>query len=875
MRQRSLIRQRKTKKRRTHGRTPLNRTCEGSITVFLSFLLIFLASFIFTTLEGARIKASEAMLGMITEMAGNSALGGYYYPLFKEYGLLAVDGGFGKKEYSVSSLEKEMNRYLTCFYDTSEGGLLSGNGASLKIRDTKTLLTDEMSGLRAQIKEEAMFEGAELILDVFTENEMFKSAGVLKEVYDKQAEAMEAAAAVTKEVLNLMTLIDGVLTTDTGLFLLEEGEPKAAESFLKQLGLKDEAYMRSTYGNPRIYSAVRPGIICVTDLTDRFYSLMSDIDKQNDRIASQEKYINILKDELETLDREILELSTEKVETEEALKVLRNEIKELKTAIKEIEASKADEEPGSVEAKETPDPSLISLTDFKEWLKVKENTRDQLLEHLELIKMDMEEKCGIQKLLEEAVPDNEEILDGLYAEKEKTVRASADLYGTVSRVISRARDNSKEAMKCLALLKVKQEAAKAVADGYAGFLEETEGLPGEVLEGLLEDTVNLKAYVTLEKSGYDTDKMLQNLGEDMLFLSKAALPQIDSHDTVSMEKAIRNAEDWLGEMNYDHLKFNYGGIKAGDDTGKNVKNTLKEAMAGGLLKYLGVTEVSDKKLNGQDLPSGGEWGEKEEDIFEAFSKMSDFLENCDPAETLKQAGEELGFDLMTEVWMANHFSDLTDPGKDTMLEYEREYVLSGKESDALNLASAALKLAAFRTVFTFASLLADGERTGEATVLAASVTGITGIPALLYVVKYAILTVWAMEEALVEVSALLMGRKVPVFYPAGRIQISEILTMTGSRVKEKAETIGVYAPGIDYLTYITLLSFFEGLEKKELRIADLIQENLRLKYRDSFRIKNAVTFVAFSASVTAEQRFKTGFFVPQAYVLSTEKEISY
>ncbi len=812
---------------------------------------------------------------MISEMAGNSALGGYYYPLFKEYGLLAVDGGFGKKEFSASSLEKEMNRYLTYFYDNSEGGLLSGTNASLKIKDTKTLLTDENAGLRAQIKEEAMFEGAELILDGFTGNEMFKSADVLKEVYDKQAEAMEAAAAVTEELLRLMTLVDGVVTTDTGLSLSEEGEPKASESFLKQLGLKDEAYMKSTYGNPRIYSVVRPGIINISSMINHYYRLMSDLNDQNDRIASKEKYIRILKDELETLDREMAELSVEKDETEKTLNITRSEIKDLKALIKELEASKANEILESKEAEETPAPFETSLTDCKERLKTKEDTLDQLLEHLELIGMDMEERSEIQELLNRAIPENEEILDGLYAEKERIIRAAADNYGAVSRVISRARDNSKEAMKCLGVLFAKQKTAELVADGYARFLKENEGLPGEILEGLLEDTVNLKAYVTLEKSGYDTEKMLQTLGEDMICLNKAALPQIASTDTAGMEKALKNAEAWLGEMSYDNLKFNYGGIKAGDNTGKNVKNTLKEAMAGGLLKYLGVADVSDKKLNGLDLPSGGEWDEKEEDIFEAFSKMSDFLENCDPAETLKQAGEELSFDLMTEVWMANHFSDRTDPGKDTMLEYEREYVLSGKESDALNLATAALKLAAFRTVFTFASLLADGERTGEATVLAASVAGITGIPALLYVVKYAILTVWAMEEALVEVSALLLGRKVPVFYPAGRIRISEIFTMTGSRVKEKAETIGVYAPGIDYMTYITLLSFFEGLEKKELRIADLIQENMRLKYRDHFRIKNAVTSVSFSTEVTADQRFKTGFFVPQAYVLSTEKEISY
>ena len=210
-----------------------------------------------------------------------------------------------------------------------------------------------------------------------------------------------------------------------------------------------------------------------------------------------------------------------------------------------------------------------------------------------------------------------------------------------------------------------------------------------------------------------------------------------------------------------------------------------------------------------------------------------------------------------------------------MLTYEREYVLCGKHSDSENLAATALRLTALRSVFTFTSLIADPQRNGEVTALAMSISGFSGLPALLYVVKYLILTVWAVEEALVEVCALLAGRKVPVYSATGRIGIGEILTMTSERVREKAAAVSGITPGADYSQYLTLLSLIEGLNKKELRIADLIQENLRLKYRDSFRIKNCITELDFKSSVKAGSRFNTGFFPESAYEAETEKSICF
>ena len=66
---------------------------KGSITVFLSLVLVLLFSFLLTTLEAARIRGATAYVSMITDLAGDSVLASYYYPLFENYRIFGIDAG--------------------------------------------------------------------------------------------------------------------------------------------------------------------------------------------------------------------------------------------------------------------------------------------------------------------------------------------------------------------------------------------------------------------------------------------------------------------------------------------------------------------------------------------------------------------------------------------------------------------------------------------------------------------------------------------------------------------------------------------------------------------------------------------------------------
>ncbi len=65
------------------------------------------------------------------------------------------------------------------------------------------------------------------------------------------------------------------------------------------------------------------------------------------------------------------------------------------------------------------------------------------------------------------------------------------------------------------------------------------------------------------------------------------------------------------------------------------------------------------------------------------------------------------------------------------------------------------------------SLLKDPEKRREAELLAAAITGASGIAPLVSVTTFFILTVWALAESVEDVKALLEGGKVP-FLKQGR-----------------------------------------------------------------------------------------------------------
>ena len=197
--------------------------------------------------------------------------------------------------------------------------------------------------------------------------------------------------------------------------------------------------------------------------------------------------------------------------------------------------------------------------------------------------------------------------------------------------------------------------------------------------------------------------------------------------------------------------------------------------------------------------------------------------------------------------------------KESVLRYEQEYILSGKESDKDNLASSVKKITAVRTICNYISLLADSSRQKEAYTAAIAIAGFTGLEPLVEVLKSVILLVWAYEEGVVDTAVLLHGKKLPVIKQPSELTLSfeELLLFKKTLVQKKAaELSNQEKTGIGYLEYLYLFFCIQKQKQILYRMADIIQFNMKKRYHESFLLKEAV----FGCKVKGDYFIPTVFF---------------
>ncbi len=94
------------------------------------------------------------------------------------------------------------------------------------------------------------------------------------------------------------------------------------------------------------------------------------------------------------------------------------------------------------------------------------------------------------------------------------------------------------------------------------------------------------------------------------------------------------------------------------------------------------------------------------------------------------------------------------------LDYEMEYLLSGKASDEKNLKSAVRQLLLMREGVNYMFLLRDAKRLAEAQSLALAISSAAMLPVLEEPVKHGILLAWAYAESISDVRILMSGGKI-------------------------------------------------------------------------------------------------------------------
>lgn len=217
------------------------------------------------------------------------------------------------------------------------------------------------------------------------------------------------------------------------------------------------------------------------------------------------------------------------------------------------------------------------------------------------------------------------------------------------------------------------------------------------------------------------------------------------------------------------------------------------------------SEISDKKVTKKDLASkrSGQKGSLE----------------------LKKHHSGLTCDLLFREYLLDHFPDYLSGESSGKLDYQIEYIIAGKKSDEANLKSVVRRLLLLREGLNYFYCAKDPAMNGEAGSLAAALIGWTGVPALVSVLKHALLLGWAYGESLMDVRTLLDGGKIPLAKSAGTWAVTlenlgrldTLLEQGGSSRKE----------GIAYQGYLRILLNLQSVSVQKKRGLDLVELNLQ------------------------------------------------
>lgn len=258
--------------------------------------------------------------------------------------------------------------------------------------------------------------------------------------------------------------------------------------------------------------------------------------------------------------------------------------------------------------------------------------------------------------------------------------------------------------------------------------------------------------------------------------------------------------------------------RQGEKKKNEIVEFVKQIKKDGIIQYVADGELSEKEIYTSTLPS-------------KTIKMNQG-DDWDNYGATKEAVRK----ALVGQYIFDKFVCYTGKAKTLPLDYEIEYILEGKSSDKENLSAIANKLIAIREGFNLLYLMQDSAKRDEAYMMAAAITGFTGMPAIIRITQFLILGAWAYAESVVDVKDLLGGYKVNMMKSEDEwnLSLSSIKNLTsGDENKENRN-------GLSYEDYLRFLLFTQNKSEQIYRILDVIELNAKNRYNNNFSFSECI-----------------------------------
>ena len=194
--------------------------------------------------------------------------------------------------------------------------------------------------------------------------------------------------------------------------------------------------------------------------------------------------------------------------------------------------------------------------------------------------------------------------------------------------------------------------------------------------------------------------------------------------------------------------------------------------------------------------------------------------------TMKEKDNGAGDTIFFNLYLIDKFGNAANKKKNTVLDYEMEYLLGGKASDKDNLEYVIGRIRILRFAVNYGYLLTDKDMQMEVDTLATTLSAVFLSPEIRPVIKHALLLAWAYGESLTDVKTLLAGKKVPAVKSkeSWNLTLDGLLELAKNRsIPEGKET----EEGNSYEQYLQMMLVLKSKEELSMRALDLVEINLR------------------------------------------------
>lgn len=773
--------------------------------MFLSLTMLLILALIGTILEGTRVHTAWnfADRALLTSMDG--ALAEYYRPLYDDYHLFFMEKGINTDTLESQELLDTIKEYLLCSFYPERGIWKVGNGLmnlyGISIEDLalgRITRAPEYNGslFLDQIIQYMKYKVPLTLAEDFSKHfQTFQSAEKSSQVIEKKMDAEAYMGDLNKDMMDIMELTEGLSFGRKGLKYTKDKRIKTEKTFIKKLCPENITSENLGIGNTLVWQALK------------------------------ESYVDVQR------------------------------------LLQEME--------GDIEMIQCWEQDIQALSNYIAGLGEDEDDRQSRKEAISHMNF-------LEKQIREA-------LKKISKNKKKLTDTGKEIIKKIDKVIS-----------ILPKLKKKQIEADKKLINYEEALEvNKKDMEPSTLRGLQENLNDLKAYAGKENSKdlkqsqisriISMEPVLKNNKEILSGLSQLeALPvSRNNQNLMSLKKEVSRQKDKLKEYEVKKLTFDYGSLVYAPDVDNpldSMNSIIKQGTLHLLLEdeksisnkniskpgemeqyWLGTETKKREEVEYQKLLNNTSQSEFDKRITDSFGEAKDSFFRVS---TLKNAGDSCLRKLILYGYGGEHFKryDKKDQiNQETALDYEMEYLIGKKGNDSDNLLAVVNHLIFIRTVMDFISILGDKGKGDLAYGTALALVGFTGLEPLVRLTQTLILLGWAFEEALVDVSALLHGKKIP-FLKEGRkfaLKYEDLLRISKSLIQHKVSLISEEDAGglLSYEDYLKIFFLMDNQEKICYRMMDLIQANMRIRYFQEFSMNQCIYGIQVKGEFSVAEKF--------------------